>query len=354
MFLIWCPGASSRTALLGEDMKMGRFFVRAVGPCTVVALLAGQALGQSSDAAAAESLFRAGRALMEQKNYAQACPKLAESFRLDPGTGALLALAFCHEGEGKLASAWSDFAEVATRSKQEGRADRADLARGKMKELEPRLPMLTIAIAPGGEKIRDLEIKRDGTVVGSGSLATAVAVDPGQHVINATAPGHKPFSETISLGVGDKRTATVPLLDAADVPAAAVASASMAASDESVTASGGMPPTRIAGLAIGGLGVVGIAIGSVFGLRAISLNKTSQADCTTDSFCNPQGKDARNDARSAGTVSTLAFVGGGVLVGAGVTLFALSGSRRSGPSVALEGVPPTSGLGPGVRLSGAF
>src|SRR5215469_426512 len=116
---------------------------------------------QGADAGAAEALFQSGKSLLEQKNYAQACPKLAESYRLDPGTGTLLAVALCHEGEGRLATAWAEFAEVVARSRRDHREDREDLAHQHQMALESRLPMLTISVVPGAEKIDRLSIKRD-------------------------------------------------------------------------------------------------------------------------------------------------------------------------------------------------
>jgi hypothetical protein len=305
---------------------------------------ASTAAAQGADAGAAEALFQSGKSLLEQKNYAQACPKLAESYRLDPGTGTLLALALCHEGEGRLATAWGEFAEVAARSRREGRSDREDLAKRRKATLESRLPMLTISVAPGGEKIERLQIKRDGIEVGSGSWAAPVPVDPGHHHVDASAPGYKPFSVTINLATdGARETVVVPTLERApDLPEAAPEGAP-----------GFWSPLRYAGLAIGGVGVAGIAVGAVFGVQAISLNNDSNKDCNPQSSCGPTGVASRHDAQSAGNVSTIAFVAGGALLATGVTMFVLA-KPHSNSGMALRATPLVSDRELGIDLQGAF
>ncbi len=305
----------------------------------------GTARAQGADAAAAESLFQSGKTLLEQKNYAQACPKLTESYQLDPGTGTLLALALCHEGEGRLASAWGEFADVAARSRRESRADREGLARQHMAALESRLPMLTISLAAGADKIEKLEIKRDGVPVGAGSWATAVPVDPGHHHVEASAPGYRPFAATVTLASDAAReTVTVPVLERApELPE---------------TTSGAVPgsfwtPLRYTGLAIGGVGVAGLVVGTVFGLQAIGHQNDSKTDCDAASVCGPAGTTARHDAQSAGNVSTVAFVAGGVLLAGGATMFVLARPRSSG-GMALQATPLVSDRELGVGFEGAF
>jgi hypothetical protein len=302
------------------------------------------AKGQGVDTGAAEALFQSGKSLLEQKDYAQACPKLAESYRLDPGTGTLLALALCHEGEGRLATAWGEFADVAARSHREARPDREELSRQHKSALESRLPMLTVSVAPGVEKIDRLEIKRDGVIVGSGSWATPVPVDPGHHHVEATAPGFKPFSITVTLAVDAAReTVFVPALERApELP------------EQPVVEAGGAfwSPLRYAALVAAGAGVVGIGIGAVFGLRAISSNNDSKNDCDAQSVCGPAGLASRHDSRSAGDVSTISFIAGGVLLAGGTTMFLLAKPRSTG-AMGLRATPVV-GRELGLQLEGTF
>ncbi|HZU83694.1 MAG TPA: hypothetical protein VE987_12290, partial [Polyangiaceae bacterium] len=76
----------------------------------------------------AETLFNEGKRRMAAGDFAGACPKLAESYRLDAGSGTLTALAVCHEGLGRTASAWTEFIEVVSEAKQAGRPDREKFA----------------------------------------------------------------------------------------------------------------------------------------------------------------------------------------------------------------------------------
>lgn len=98
----------------------------------------------------ADELFRNGKEKLAAQDFAQACPMLAESFQRDPATGTLLALALCHERAGEIANAHREYLEAAERSKQEGRADREQVARARAAALEPQLakPEVVVASAP--------------------------------------------------------------------------------------------------------------------------------------------------------------------------------------------------------------
>jgi hypothetical protein len=129
----------------------------------------------------------------------EACPKLAESHRLDPATGTLFALALCHEQEGKLASAWAEFNDAEGRARQEGRQDREALAKERAAALLPRLSSLTVDVSPEAAAHEGLEIRVDGNPLARPAWGVAVPTNGGEHRIEATAPGKAPWSQSLTL-----------------------------------------------------------------------------------------------------------------------------------------------------------
>jgi hypothetical protein len=66
--------------------------------------------------------------------------------------------------------------------------------------------------------------------------------------------------------------------------------------------------------------VVGLGLGSVFGLKANSTNKDSKKSCDPNNAnsCSRDGVSKRDDARTQGNVSTVSFIAGGALLAAAV------------------------------------
>lgn len=133
-----------------------------------------------ADDATAEALFQAGKTLMDQKKYAEACPKFAASYKLDPATGTKLNLADCYEKEGKLARAWAEWGEARDQAKRENDKPRMDLAIRRQKELDPRVPKLTVKVTG---PVNGLAVYRDDLMLESAMFGVPLPVDPGAHVV---------------------------------------------------------------------------------------------------------------------------------------------------------------------------
>jgi serine/threonine-protein kinase len=73
---------------------------------------------------------------------------------------------------------------------------------------------------------------------------------------------------------------------------------------------------------LGGVGLVGMAVGGFFGYRAYEKNKSSKVECRTEApnACSAQGTSLREDAASAAKLSTIITASGAALVVGGATL----------------------------------
>lgn len=288
-----------------------------VGALLLVLSSTGTARAQANDAAAAQALFNEGKRLMAAGEYAAACPKFAESQRLDPGIGTMLWLADCHAKNGRNASAWALFAEAEALAAKQG-DKRVSVAREEAKKLEPKLSKLVIdttAVA----SVPDLEIKRDGVVLGKPLWGGPIPTDPGSHHITASAPDKKTWEGSVTVP-RDGGTATIAIPSLADAPRPPPAPAA---------AEGPLGPRadpargrtqRVLGIALVGLGVAGAAVGSYFGLQVSSKKDESDRHCSGND-CDPTGYELRKDALTAATVSDVSFIAAGAALVGGAVLY---------------------------------
>ena len=339
----------------------------ALGAATALTLMASAAhAGAASEAAIAESLFQDGKALMKRGALAEACPKLAESQRLDPASGTLLALALCHEQQGKLATAWTNYLEAEALARKDGSADRAKAARERATALEPKLARLEITVGSAVRALAGLEIRFDGSLIESAVWGTAMPVDPGEHTVQATATGKLPskLSATIQTTAERKRVEIGPLEDAPPelVPVEKPPSTTEGkAGGSSDSAPEGPNAGLVAGGIVGGLGLVALGVGTYFGVRALDQIGTAQDRCSPELCTDPEAVDLNDRGRISADVSTGLFIGGGVATAVGIALLVAGGlssaesSPPDGDGNARLRVEPMVGLrGAGVMLGGSW
>jgi hypothetical protein len=309
----------------------------------VVTLVGGSAFApalhaqpSAADAALAEKLFEDGRALMAQKNYNEACPKLAESQRLDPGVGTLLNLGECYEKNGKIASAWATYKDAEAIAAREGQKRRSAFAAGRAKALAKDLSFVVLETTspPQG-----LTIQCDGETLGDKVLGSTLPLDAGQHKIEAKAPGRVAWTTSFELAVRQTLKVAIPELETAPVetkppPPSPVAPPIIPPpAVEAAPASGGTTQ-RIAGVAVGAAGIVAVGVGSFFGLRAASLHDDAETNHCDAATCDQRGADLTSDARGAATASTILFAVGGAAIAAGVILYLVA--PRGGASASTQ------------------
>jgi hypothetical protein len=238
-------------------MSTPRRFACAVGVMLGLAPAVAWAQGEPANRPAAQALFERASTLLDQHDYAAACPMLEEVLRLMPGKiGTMMAIGECYEGQKRVASAWIHYRDAAERAAAQNDV-RAAAARAKVAALEPRVPKLRIQLDAVTKGLAGLEVKRDDTVVGVADWGDPIPVDPGQHVVVAQAPGQRSVRAVVQLKEGETKDAPLSLAssssdDAPPPPRLDPAPASSA--------------QRTAGLVVGAVGVAGLAAGGIMGV----------------------------------------------------------------------------------------
>jgi hypothetical protein len=243
---------------------------------------------------------------------------------------------------GKLVEAAERYREVGTLRVSSGdqavqKKAQAEAA-SDLSALEPRIPELTVRVE--GAAASEVSITIDGKPLPTEQVGLAQPLNPGSYRVQASR-GAEQASAEVTLSEGEQKPVVLELGAApAPVPATTPAPAEPARS--------GLGSQRTFALVAGGVGMVGVVVGSVFGLKSKASHDEAAKYCS-GSICRDQrGVDAGEDAYSSGTISTVAMVIGGVGLAGGAVLWLTAPRSHQEPTTAFA-------IGPGsLQLRGSF
>lgn len=288
-------------------------------------------LARAQDTTRADETFQAGRALLKDGKYADACPKFEESQRHDPASGTLLALAYCQELSGLLASSWANYLAAADLAAKEGQLERQTAATERAKGLAERYSTLTIVVPAELASLPGMRVLRDGIELDRSAYNHRIPLNGGMHSIEAVAPGRTRWAGAVTLQPeADHKTVALPVLAAEEGDG--VMSFSEPPARREAPPPAREPPAnhlRQASLLLAVGSGVGLGLGATFGILAASRNEASNED----NHCGPGGCDAigierRNSALSAARISTWSFVAAGTLAAGSIVLYLSSAPAR--------------------------
>jgi hypothetical protein len=118
----------------------------------------------------------------------------------------------------------------------------------------------------------------------------------------------------------------------------------------------GISSMQVLGIVALSTGVAGLAIGAGFGLSAKSDASIADTFCNGNACSSQRGVDASHDASDAATISTIAFVAGGVLSALGAVTLVLASSRddREHPKASLSLTPVAGPHLVGTHIAGRW
>jgi len=294
----------------------------------------------ATEIAAARTLAVDGLKLAQAGKCEEAIPKLDRAEKLHHSAIVLSRLGECQVSEGKLVEGTEMLRKVLREplpaNPSPALSKAYDRAQTVLDAAKPRIAGLTVSVtAPPGAELRLLV---DGVAVASSLVDSELPADPGDHVVEASAPGYLKATARVSLGSADKKTVALrlevdpnaPALTPINAgpqakPAAAVqVKASQAAAPPPVTPP---PPaksrSRAPAYVSWGVGLAGVGVGTAFGVMA--MQGKNDLNCQGNN-CPPSSAHELETAKRNGNISTVAFAVGGAGLVLGTVLYFTSGS----------------------------
>jgi len=312
----------------------------------------------AADTAAARKLGQEGLTLADAGNCQDAVDRLARSEKMHHAVSVLERLGECQVKLGKLVLGIETLRRV-VREQLQADSPAAFVAAQEraqqiMADAKPRVARLKVAVAaPAGAAIW---VTIDSVNEPTANLNSDRFVDPGDHVIEAGAPGYLKAMARLHLGEGVADSVALTLAPDPNAPPPAQATTPVAPA-AGAPAAQTQARDHTAAYVAGGVGLVGIGFGVAFGLGAMSEKSSLDAACNGN-VCPTSQQGTRDAGTRFGTISTVGFIVGGVGLATGAVLYFwdIGGSpQQERVAVGSTGLRVRAYVGPSsVGVSGSF
>lgn len=310
-------------------------FTRRVVWALALLLLPTYARADETTGVAARSLAEDGLRAVREGRDDEGCPKLYEAWRLDSTLlGAGFAAAGCHERQGQLASAWSDYASVA--GKAEARHDpRAEEARAHADALKPRLSTLTIVVPPAVAPLAGLRVVRGDTLVGAAMFGAPIPIDGGSYAVSVSATGRDERRSTVEVPAEGGKVELV--LEAPPLVAKPIEPPPHVTPPPRPETTPGLGGAGIAAIVLGVGGAIGMGVGIGLGVEA-DADYGSVTGCQGN-VCDPASAATRRSALGLADAATGTFIAGAVLGATSIVLAVIAATSKPSPGDAIALTP---------------
>ncbi len=311
-----------------------------------------------------ELIAQAG-GLSEQGKHAEALAtaKTAAAIKMTPSLRLFIG------GEqstlGLLADAYGSGRQCAVEAEADARLNNRDRiledCRALERSLEGRVGRVTVKLPAPARAAAGVHVTISGEEINPALIGEPYVVSPGKLSVVVTAAGSLPFRADLDVAEGGSPVVDVQLLPDPTaqscregqervhgecVPACAVGQVRTSDAAAVCVAVAAPPPAptstqRLVAIGAGGVGLAGVVLGSVFGGLAVAKLNQAEAACPTHAGCPGQAITERNTETTYASVSTGAFIVGGALLAAGVTLYL---TAPKPVAVGLELTPTRLGL----------
>jgi hypothetical protein len=338
----------------------------------------------SAETAAARGLAVEGLKLADAGKCPEAIDKLARAEKLHHSAIVQGRLGECQITTGKLVDGTENLRKVLREPVPSNPSPALVKARERaqtaLEGAKPKIAYLMISVK-GPKEVKEATVTVDGESVPPALLDADRPTDPGDHVIEASAPGYLKASARVSVKEGDRKAVSVrldadpnavvapPVPSAAEPPQHPPTQPTNAPPPRSAdTAASTSAPNRTAAYITWAVGGVALAVGAGFGFVAMKGKNDLEPNCKNN-VCSPKDSDRLEEAKAAGNISTIGFIVGGVGAALGTVLFftatpssstarAAQGAPRAGASprpTGLAALEPRAIVGIGsVGLAGSF